>query len=420
MENHYLRPARLNWLYIDINSYFATIEQQINPLLRDKPVVVVPLLSDTTCAIAASIEAKQKGIKTGTRIYEAKKLCPDLICIVAKHELYVDYHKKIFREIDKYLCVDHIFSIDEGACLLTGEYCEEERAIKLALQIKSAIKKNVGDYIRCSIGIASNRYLAKIATNMQKPDGLIVIGPNDIPNKLYGLKLADLPGIGRSTFNRLTLNGITNIKQLYQLDAKSLKRIWGNIWGEKIWYLLRGADLPIEIPKSSTISHSQVLAPELRNPEGARSVAFSLLLKAAQRLRARELTTSNIILIIEIAEQQSLKSRIKLESTSDSSSLANAMLKGLDELLKSSNTTSAARTLVIKKVIINLSNLEGKSGQLSFSDIVSDVKSSKRQLLSRSMDKLNTKYGHNTVSLGQLPKKHDKTPIVAFRYIPEG
>jgi DNA polymerase-4 len=94
---------KLNWLYIDINSYFATVEQQVNPSIRGKPVAVVPLLSDSTCAIAASQEAKLKGIKTGTKIYQAKKLCPELICIKARHELYIEYHHKIFKEIDLYV-----------------------------------------------------------------------------------------------------------------------------------------------------------------------------------------------------------------------------------------------------------------------------------------------------------------------------
>lgn len=420
MEYKYLQPTKLNWLYIDLNSYFATIEQQVDSTLRNKPVVVVPLLSDTTCAIAASIEAKLKGIKTGTKIYQAKKLCPELICIVAKHALYVQYHRMVFKEINKYLCVDHIFSIDEGACRLTGEHCQEEVAVKLAKQIKAAIKANVGEYISCSIGIAPNRYLAKIATNMQKPDGLVVIKPDDIPHKLYQLKLTDLPGVGHSTFKRLISHGITTVKQLYQLDSKSFKRVWGSIWGERIWYLLRGVDLPIEGTKSSNISHSQVLAPELRNPERARGVLLSLLLKAAQRLRARDLFTSNIIVIIETADKQSLKNKIRLEPTSDSSSLATSLLKCWDELIKLELTKVNSRSIAIKKVSINLTNLEAKTAQLSFSDLAAQNKTNKKQLLSRSIDRINTKYGCNTVSIGQLPKKNSKAPIVAFHYIPEG
>ncbi|MCC8417010.1 MAG: hypothetical protein LN588_00380 [Rickettsia endosymbiont of Bryobia graminum] len=88
LNNHYLTNNKLNWLYIDINSYFATIEQQVTPELRYKPIAIVPVITYTTCAIAASYEAKLRGVKTGTRIYEAKKLCHDLICIPARHELY--------------------------------------------------------------------------------------------------------------------------------------------------------------------------------------------------------------------------------------------------------------------------------------------------------------------------------------------
>jgi len=127
---------QLNWLYIDVNSYFATIEQQVNPDLRNKPVAIVPLLSDSTCAIAVSYKAKLTGVNTGTKIYEAKKLCPELICIQARHELYIQYHHKIFNEIDRYLHVDHIFSIDEGACRLTGKYCLPEEALRVGRIIK--------------------------------------------------------------------------------------------------------------------------------------------------------------------------------------------------------------------------------------------------------------------------------------------
>lgn len=95
---------KLNWLYVDINSYFATVEQQVNPDLRNKPVAVVPMLSDSTCAIAASYEAKIKGINTGTKIYEAKKLCPELICIQSQHSLYARYFLLFYLAITYVLC----------------------------------------------------------------------------------------------------------------------------------------------------------------------------------------------------------------------------------------------------------------------------------------------------------------------------
>lgn len=219
----------LNWLYFDLNSYFATIEQQVNPSLRGKPVVVVPLLSDSTCAIATSYEAKLKGIKTGTKIYEAKKLCPNLICVKGKHKLYVEYRKRIFAEINKLLFVDVICSIDEGAVKLTGKYQQEQEAIRLSQSIKLAIKQNVGDYITCSIGIASTKYLAKIAAEMKKPDGLTIIRPEDIPTKLYALALRDIPGIGYRILKRLHLAGINTVEKLYECSSGHLQTIWGSL-----------------------------------------------------------------------------------------------------------------------------------------------------------------------------------------------
>ena len=95
-----MQPEKgLKWLFLDLNSYFASVEQQENPKLRGKPVAVVPMDTDSTCAIAASYEAKAYGIKTQTRIYEAKKMCPELQCVTAKHDLYVSYHHKIIDEI---------------------------------------------------------------------------------------------------------------------------------------------------------------------------------------------------------------------------------------------------------------------------------------------------------------------------------
>ena len=115
----------LNWLYLDLNSYFASVEQQLQKQLRNKPIAIVPTMTDATCAIAASYEAKAYGIKTGTMIYKAKKLCPELICIEANHENYVTYHHKILTEINKYIPIEIISSIDEVACKLMGNQKQE-------------------------------------------------------------------------------------------------------------------------------------------------------------------------------------------------------------------------------------------------------------------------------------------------------
>lgn len=415
MSTGFLKADRLNWLYIDMNSYFATIEQQINKELRNKPIVVVPVLSDSTSAIAVSYEAKKIGIKTGTKIYEAKKLCPELVCVVAKHEEYTKYHKAIFEEVEKYLHVDKIFSIDEAACKLTGELCYQNNAVDIARQIKQSIRDNVGEYIECSIGIAPNCYLAKIATNMQKPNGLIVILPEDIPNKLYTLQLKDLPGIGGNTYKRLSSYGINTIEQLYQLPQNELRKKWGSIEGARIWYLLRGYDLPIETNKSSAIGHSQVLAPKLRNLENARIVGLSLLQKATYRLRSRKLYASRIILTIQTMDGQVLKESIKTADASDNIILSKMFIQGWEKL---TNACIKKNTkLLPHKISINLAGLSEGSHQLSFDDMSINVQKKKNTSLMECLDKINNRYGNNTVALGYIPNTHSNNSVISFKHI---
>ena len=403
---------KLNWLYIDINSYFATVEQQVTPDLRNKPVAVVPMLSDSTCAIAASYEAKLTGINTGTKIYEAKKLCPELICIQARHELYIQYHHKIFNEIDRYLHVDHIFSIDEGACRLTGKYCLKEEALGIAQIIKKAIRNNIGDCITCSIGIAPNRYLAKIASNMQKPDGLSVINPTELPGKLYTLNLKSLPGIGSKTRERLMKNGISSIEQLCLLDRSRLKTVWGNVWGEKVWYLIRGADLPLEKVQKSTIGQSKVLGAEEQEALNARNILISLTQKAASRLRDKALFTTGLLLIVSFNSLRTVKDNSRIRLSNDTSTILKQVLKSWDKILRNVDT----KNIKVKKISISFYNLQSESNQLSFDDL---CKQRKNQKISGVIDSINKRMGINTVSIGINTKTYKSEQIVAFGHIPK-
>ncbi|MDA0708302.1 MAG: type VI secretion protein ImpB, partial [Proteobacteria bacterium] len=176
-------PTGLQWLYLDLNSYFASVEQQLDKRLRGRPIAVVPTDTDATCAIAASYEAKAYGIKTGTMIYKARQMCPELITVPARHDKYVDYHHKVMNEINRYLPLTKICSIDEVACRLMGPECEEKNALALAQKIKNGIYHNVGVCLRSSIGIGPNRFLAKVASNLNKPDGLTVLYATELPDR---------------------------------------------------------------------------------------------------------------------------------------------------------------------------------------------------------------------------------------------
>src|SRR5579871_1699128 len=163
---------QVNWLFLDMNSYFASVEQEVQPQLRGKPTAVVTVDADSTVCIAASYEAKAFGVSTGTALGEARKKCPDLNVVVARHEIYVDYHYRIKAAVEEQcLHVSKIISIDEMECRLRGRDMQIANAQELARQVKQAIR-SVGKTLRCSVGLAPNRFLAKIASNMQKPDGL--------------------------------------------------------------------------------------------------------------------------------------------------------------------------------------------------------------------------------------------------------
>jgi DNA polymerase IV len=275
----------LRWLVLDLNSFFASCEQQEDPKLRDKPVIIVPTMAETTCAIAASYPAKAFGIKTGTLVHEARRLCPDVRLVQADHRLYVEYHHRILAAIDKHIPVEEVMSIDEVACRLDKVQKDPAVARKLAASIKREIQTQVGECLTSSIGISANKLLAKLASNMQKPDGLTILPIETLPGAILHLKIHAIPGIGPSMAERLQEAGITDIGTLWNTDASRLRSIWGGVAGAKMHELLHGADIVSSKTARSSISHQHVLAPEDRSIEGAAPIVRQLLVRAAQRLR---------------------------------------------------------------------------------------------------------------------------------------
>jgi DNA polymerase-4 len=289
----------VNWLFVDLNSYFASVEQQVRPELRGKPVAVVPVMADTTCCIAASYEAKAFGVKTGTIVADARRMCPGLILVEGRHELYTDYHHRIVEVVESCVPVTAVLSVDEMACRLMGRERPLLAALELGMRVKQCIRERVGLHLRSSVGLATNRYLAKVASDMQKPDGLVALTLDVLPTALGTLELRDLPGIGARTEKRLNEKGIRSMNDLLALDCERAGQLWGSVWGERLWHWLRGQDFDLaEIEEQKSISHQHVLSPDMRTPEKAWAVAHKLLHKGAMRLRAKGLWASGIGLAI--------------------------------------------------------------------------------------------------------------------------
>jgi DNA polymerase-4 len=291
--------THLNWLFVDLNSYFASVEQQDRPELRGRPVGVVPMMADTTVCIAASYEAKAFGVRTGTLVGDAKKLCPGIELVEARHEIYVDYHHRIVEAVESCLPVAAVLSIDEMACRLMGRERPLLAAMDLGRRVKARIRERVGESLRSSVGLATNRYLAKVASDMEKPDGLVALPLDILPEALSRLTLRDLPGIGAKTEKRLNEKGIQTMDQLMALNCEQAGELWGSVWGERLWHWLRGEDFDMsETEHLKSISHQHVLAPEMRTPEKAWAVAHKLLHKAAMRLRTNGLWAGQIGLAV--------------------------------------------------------------------------------------------------------------------------
>ena len=192
---------------------------------------------------------------------------------------------------------------------------------------------------------------------MQKPNGLSIINPTELPNKLYPLNLKSLLGVGAKTRERLMKNGISSIEQLCLLDRSRLKTVWGNVWGEKVWYLIRGADLPLEKVQKSTIGQSKVLGAEEQEAPNARNILISLMQKVTSRLRDKALFTTGVLLIVSFNSRRSVKENSRIRLSNDTSTLLKQVLKSWDKILGNVDT----KNIKVKKISVSFYNLQSES-----------------------------------------------------------
>jgi DNA polymerase-4 len=389
----------VRYLFLDLNSYFASVEQQEHPELRGKPIAVVPVQADTTFVIAASYEAKAFGIKTGTRVDEAKRLCPDLILTEGTPPLYVYYHDAVLEAVQKVLPIERVCSIDEMRFRLLGEERQPDRAVALATRIKNVIREEVGTCMKCSVGVAPNAFLAKVGTEMQKPDGLVLIRPSELPQRLWGLRLTDFPGINRRMEARINAAGVFTAEQLTMASPQELRKAFGSIVGEKWWSLLRGMDTPMEETPRKTLSHSHVMAPELRTDRGAREVLLRLIQKASARLRAESLVTEKMEVFV--TGKPGWSALLHLPPTNDTTTFNEAFLRAWER-------RDFKNPL---KVAVVFSNLETE-GEYTPS-LFDEAKN--RVAFCHAIDEINQRFGKNTVYLAGMRKaRHAAPERIAF------
>ena len=398
----------LRALLVDFNSYFASVEQEVEPRLRGKPLGVVPMMADTTVCIAASVEAKKFGVKTGTKVGDAKKLCPGMEFVVARHELYIDYHHRAVAAVDTVVPVRAVLSIDEMDCELTGRWREPERALKIAHDVKAAIRTRVGEYLRTSIGIGPNTFIAKTASDMVKPDGLVMIEERELPDRLFDLEVRALSGVGKQMERRLNRHGIRTVRDLAAKTKEELHAIWGGIGGEIMWSRIRGEEQHERDGDTHSISHSSVLGPDHRNPEHAYAVLNRLAQKAAMRLRKAGYYAARISVDLKYLDGGHWGAEMRLVDTQDTKTFLAAL-----EKLWAKRPAGNRTILRVGMAYSDFVSEEGHTGSLFASD-------AKSRALYDTLDSLNARFGKQAVYFASAHRARDRGGLhIAFNHIPD-
>jgi DNA polymerase-4 len=388
----------VRWLFADLNSYFASVEQEVRPELRGRPVAVIPVEAESTCCIAVSYEAKSYGLEGGMSIARAKQLCPHLRLVNARPRLYVEVHDRIKAAIERCVPIEQVMSCDEFACRLLGQESDPTRAVEIAYAIKAAIRL-VGSTLRCSIGLGPNRLLAKIAAGALKPDGLMLIEREMLPHALFGLELSAIPGVGDRMEKRLRAAGINNVRQLCAQRREQMHGLWGGVLGDRLWLWLRGEDFSEPAPKRvQTLSRQHILPPDCRNRERARDIAIKLLHAASRRMRQQSLWAGGLILQIGFTDRGglALEGTMRFAPCQSSAILQEHLVELWREVPLGS---------IPSDVTVALTGLTAEPVSL-FGNAGSDA----RERVTEAVDRLNTRYGLNSVYLGSIHDVRREAP----------
>lgn len=282
-------------MHIDLNSCFATIEQQANPLLRGKPIVVAAYETPNGCVLAPSIEAKRLGIKTGMRVKEARLLCPDVIVRSSDPEKYRDVHQKFKKIFTDYSDIVVPKSIDEAVIDFRSMERLKLDLVEIAKEIKQRMKKEIGEWIICSVGISVNRFLAKLAASLHKPDGLDLINHKNI-EKIYGaITLLDLNGINLRFQARLNAYGIFTPLDFLNAECETLqKNVFKSVLGRQWYERIRGYEVDDVEFKTKSIGQEYALKEWTSDPRKICPMLMKLCEKMGRRLRRKSFIARGI------------------------------------------------------------------------------------------------------------------------------
>jgi DNA polymerase IV len=384
-------------LHIDFNSFFATVEQQANPRLRGKPIGVTggDRMKRTVIG-AASIEAKRYGVKTGMPLWEAQKLCRELILVNGDSDKYLETTKRFLNILKDYSPYVEVFSIDE--CFM--ELCETRgpassvSPLIIAKEIKQRIRNEIGEWISCSIGISYNKLMAKLAGSLIKPDGLVVIAnPEEAMKILDKIELDEICGIGRQIKKKLNNAGIFNFATLRKVPLPALLASYKS-YGQVLYNMARGLDdSPItpfyEKEEVKSVGHRHTIYHDTDNSLEIKQILLKLSELVARRLRAKQLVGKTVSFWYRNADFSGEGMQTTISYTNDGLEIFQAAWKMFNTLWLQNK---------IRMVGVSVSNLRPQNPET-----LSLLPESKRQeTIIKALDKVNNKFGEFTLQRGIL------------------
>ncbi len=391
-----------------MNAFFASVEQQSNPELRGQPIAVIGAAKRTVIT-TCSYEARAFGVKTGMNSWEARQKCPQLIFVVGNNRKYTYTSTQIFAIMREFTPLVEVFSIDEAFLDVTGclsLFGSPERIAKL---IKERIRGEFG--LTCSVGIAPNKLLAKLASDMQKPDGLTVIDPHNIPQVLERVPIKDLCGIGAKMQQHLGRFGIKTCGELGRFPVEILKRNFG-ITGEKLHRMGLGLDSTPVVPDEEaeevkSVGHSTTLERDITERGEILRHLLQLSEMVGRRARKYRVAGRTVTLTVRYADFTTFS---RQESQSDHTNNSEEIYRASVKILEGIELSQAIRLLGVK-----ISNLTQHTEQLPLFPA-----ERKKALLAGAMDEVNNKFGDFAVTFGSLVGKESGSKVISPAWRPEG
>ncbi len=397
-------------MHIDMNAFFASVEQQANPELQGKPIAVIGSHGRTVIT-TSSYEARAFGVKTGMAKWEALKVCPQLIFVVGDNRKYTYTSSRIIEMMRQYTPLIEVFSIDEAWLDVTHSLQLFGSAERIAYLLKAQIKQSFG--ITCSIGIAPNKLLAKLASDMQKPDGLTIIRPEEVSKVLETMPIKELCGIGRKMERHLNLLSIRTCGQLGRADEQMLTRKFG-IMGKRYKEWGQGIDYSPVVPQEEeddvkSVGHSMTLRRDVDTREDILKHLLQLSEMVGRRARRYGVSGKTVTLQIRFADYFSNAG--KQETLSNYINQSDEIYKAATAILNSIEIEQKVRLLGI-----SLSNLQHNSQQLPLFP-----EEQRKAKMTQAMDAVNNKLGDFTVTYGSLLQTEEKgSHVISPAWRPEG